>query len=244
MTQACLARSVRHSCSLAAQAVQIPAELGGSPVGLLGQTTSARPCPESTFPGSTAGDITLVHPVSLSLTEALLELFSSRLAALRQQILVGPIELRIIPHDRAIETGTLIGSGGRVARITRRWRKVGGNRRRTRGVVGPGRRSKSRSGSERATAAWLHHGSRLRSLVPQRRERITRSDRVQAVIHHGGRSGVLVRLGEVAEQHGVLRDVDYFRALFGLTTTRRSRDECETNRGRESRDHLHMFACY
>jgi hypothetical protein len=102
MTQEGLARSVRPSWSLSAEAVQVPLQLRGSLCGIIREATRACFCPEGTFPPSAAFCISLIHPVPLGLTEALLQLGASGLAALRQQVLVGPIEIRIGLDDRAI----------------------------------------------------------------------------------------------------------------------------------------------
>ena len=109
---------VRPSSLLSAQAVQIPLQFRGSLCGKVGEAARACFSPKGAFPPSTAFGIALIHPVPLRLAEALLELGPARLAALRDQVLVGPIEIRIVLHDRAIETRALINRGGRVARIT------------------------------------------------------------------------------------------------------------------------------
>lgn len=103
---------------LAAQAAQIPLQLRGSPCRMVGQTARACSCPESTFTASTAFGISLIHPISLRLPESLLELRSAGLAALREQVLKGAIEFRIVLYDRTIETGALIGRRRRIARVT------------------------------------------------------------------------------------------------------------------------------
>src|ERR1700682_1423567 len=87
MTQEGLARSVRPSWSLSAEAVQVPLQLRGSLCGIIREAARACFCPEGTFSLSTAVSVSLIHPVPLGVTEALLQLGPTRLAALRQQVL-------------------------------------------------------------------------------------------------------------------------------------------------------------
>jgi len=75
---------------------------------------AARAClgPEGPASDATAFGISLIHPVPLRLTEALLQFVSTRLAALHQEVLVHPIEIGIVLNNRAIEAGALINSRG------------------------------------------------------------------------------------------------------------------------------------
>ena len=108
MTQVCLTFSAGHAWSLAAQAVQIPLQLRDSPGGMIGEAARACLGPESATSTVTAFGISLIHPVPLRLTEALLKLGPARLTALHQQILVHPIDVRIVLHNRTIEAGALV----------------------------------------------------------------------------------------------------------------------------------------
>jgi hypothetical protein len=97
---------------LSAQAVQIPPQLRGSGRGFVGETTRPIPCPESTIAGIAALNIALIHPAPLRLAEALLELGTAGLTALRDELLVRLIEIGIVYDDRAIEAGALIDWSG------------------------------------------------------------------------------------------------------------------------------------
>ena len=103
---------------LAAQAAQIPLQLRGSPCRMVGETTRACSCPESTFAAPPAFGISLIHPIALRLPESLLELGSAGLTALCEQVLKSAIEFRIVLYDRTIETGALISRRRRIARVT------------------------------------------------------------------------------------------------------------------------------
>ena len=103
---------------LSAQAVQIPPQLRGPRFGAGGEAARTRLGPKSALSDISALDIALIHPIPLGLAEALLELGASRLPALRDQLLVHPVEIGVVLYDRAIQTGTLIDRGGRITRIT------------------------------------------------------------------------------------------------------------------------------
>ena len=103
---------------LTAQAVQIPLQLRCSPCRMVGETTRACSCPEGAVASSTAFGISLIHPIPLRLPEALLEVGTAGLATLREQVLIGAIEIGIVLHYRTIEAGALISRRRRVARIT------------------------------------------------------------------------------------------------------------------------------
>ena len=79
---------------------------------MIGEAARACSGPEGAAADSTAFGVSLIHPVSLGLTEALLQLVPTRLAALRQQILVHAIQIRIVLHNRAIEAGALVDRRG------------------------------------------------------------------------------------------------------------------------------------
>jgi hypothetical protein len=79
---------------------------------MIGEAARACSGPEGAASDATAFGLSLIHPVSLSLTETLLQFVPTRLAALRQQILVHAIEIRIVLHNRAIEAGALVNRRG------------------------------------------------------------------------------------------------------------------------------------
>jgi hypothetical protein len=74
---------------------------------------TARPCsgPERTFASTAAFRVALIYPIALGIAKALLQFRASRLLALGDQVLVCPIEIRVVLHDGAIETGALINRG-------------------------------------------------------------------------------------------------------------------------------------
>ena len=79
---------------------------------MIGEAARACSGPEGPASDASAFGLSLIHPVSLGLTEALLQLVPTRFAALRQQILVHPIEIRIVLHNRAIEARALVNGSG------------------------------------------------------------------------------------------------------------------------------------
>ena len=79
---------------------------------MIGEAARACSGPEGPASDATTFGLSLIHPVSLSLTEALLQFVPTRLAALRQQVLVHAIEIRIVLHDRTIEAGALVNGRG------------------------------------------------------------------------------------------------------------------------------------
>ena len=79
---------------------------------MIGEAPRACLGPEGAISAATAFRISLIHPVPLRLLVALLQLGPARFAALRQQILVHPIEIRIVLHNRAIQAGALVNRRG------------------------------------------------------------------------------------------------------------------------------------
>jgi hypothetical protein len=71
-----------------------------------------------------------VDPVPLRLPDPVLEVRPSRFLTLRQQILIGPVQISVILHDRAIQARALIDWSGRIAWVPgkRRLRWSGSNR--------------------------------------------------------------------------------------------------------------------
>ncbi len=79
---------------------------------MLGEAPRACLGPEGAVSGPTAFNVSLIYPVPLRLSIALLQVGPARLTALRQEVLVHPIEIRIVLHDRAIEAGALVNRRG------------------------------------------------------------------------------------------------------------------------------------
>ena len=79
---------------------------------MIGEAPRACLGPEDAIPAATAFRLSLIYPVPLRLPEALFQLGPARFAALGQQFLVHPIEIRIVLHNRAIEAGALVNRRG------------------------------------------------------------------------------------------------------------------------------------
>ena len=103
---------------LSAQAVQTPAQLRRSFVGMVGEAARACSGPKGAFAHTTTFDVALIHPIPLGFPKALFQLWPSRLLALGDQVLICPIEICVVLNDGAIETGALVDRSRRVARVT------------------------------------------------------------------------------------------------------------------------------
>ena len=138
------------SSLLTAQLVQACLQLGRSSIRVFRQTARHLACPQLALTNTrlrTTLAVAAVHPRSLRLAEALLEIRSTRCPRLGNEILVNAIEIGIVGCNLPVETGALIRSSRRVSRISaararsrRRISRVhcGRDIRRTLGIGGSG----------------------------------------------------------------------------------------------------------
>ncbi len=79
---------------------------------MIGEAARACSGPEGPASDATAFKVSLIYPVPLRLSVALLQVGPARLKALRQEVLVHAIEIRIVLDNRAIEAGALVNRRG------------------------------------------------------------------------------------------------------------------------------------
>ena len=106
---------------LASQAIQSPLQLRGSSGGLVCEAARPRPRPERSSLTArllNALAVARVDPIPLRLPESVLQLRPSRFPALHEQVLVDPVQISVVLHDRAVQAGALVDGSGRVARVS------------------------------------------------------------------------------------------------------------------------------